>query len=479
MAAKQPHKSAPSTISPARREAFAILLRVERSEGHSDDLLRTHRVSTLFPQDRNLCTNLVLGTLRWQIRLDSLIKPLLTRPNARLDPEIRIALRLGAFQLQHLDRIPAHAAIGESVALAKSAGHKFASGMVNAVLRKIAAMPRPALDLPENLNPQQFAEATAHPTWLVERWAANFGLEAARNICLHGQQQPELTIRLDSSELETEIAEQGISLAPGALLTAARRVLTGDVTALEAFQSGHIRIQDEGSQLIAELTGHGTHILDSCAAPGGKTLILAERNPRTRITACEINPARLEALRQRIAASPYASQIQCVQADAAELPAEPSYDLTLVDVPCSGTGTLGRNPEIRHRLEPPDLAHHHERQCAILRGALRAAEASLAARVLYSTCSLEPEENSEVIAEVLAQSPGWQQQPLAQAIQEALNEGRVTPSGAQSLLTCITDDGSLVLLPGKLGPETPTDGFFAALLERDSEIARKPLTTSH
>src|SRR5580658_4601328 len=159
----------PSTaISPARREAFAILLKIERQEGHSDDLLRTSRVSELSAQDRNLCTTLVLGTLRWQIHLDSLIKPLLARPNARLDPEIRIALRLGAFQLQYLDRIPAHAAIGESVALAKSAGHKFASGMVNAVMRKLAALPKPSFDLPANLNTQQLAEATAHPAWLVE-----------------------------------------------------------------------------------------------------------------------------------------------------------------------------------------------------------------------------------------------------------------------------------------------------------------------
>ncbi len=416
MAAKQPDKSATSTISPARREAFAILLKIERgldshNQGHSDDLLRSHRVSALSPQDRNLCTTLVLGTLRWQIRLDSLIKPLLTKPNARLDPEIRIALRLGAFQLQYLDRIPAHAAISESVALAKSAGHKFASGMVNAVLRKVAALPKPSFDLPANLNSQQLAEATAHPTWLVERWAANFGIEAARSICLHGQQQPALTIRLASSELDTELAEQGISLAPATLLTSARHVLTGDVTATEAFHSGHIRIQDEGSQLIAELAGHGTSILDCCAAPGGKTLILAERNPPAQVTACEINPVRLEALRQRIATSPYASQIECVQADAAELPAEPGYDLILADVPCSGTGTLGRNPEIRHRLEPADLARHHERQCAILRGALRAAEASPAARVLYSTCSLEPEENSEVIAEVLASLPAGGSNP--------------------------------------------------------------------
>jgi 16S rRNA (cytosine967-C5)-methyltransferase len=136
-------KPSANAVSPARREAFAILLDLERNHGHSDDLLRNPRVSALSAQDRNLCTTLVMGVLRWQIRLDGLIKPLLSKPNARLDAEIRVALRLGALQLLFLDRIPAHAAIGESVALAKAAGHKFASGMVNAVLRKLALQPKP------------------------------------------------------------------------------------------------------------------------------------------------------------------------------------------------------------------------------------------------------------------------------------------------------------------------------------------------
>jgi 16S rRNA (cytosine967-C5)-methyltransferase len=462
-----PAKSAsrPSiTISPARREAFAILLELGRSEAHADTLLRSPRVSALSPQDRPLCTTLVMGTLRWQILLDSLIKPLLAKPNARLDPEIRIALRLGALQLLFLDRIPAHAAIGESVALAKAAGHKFASGMVNAVLRKLATVPKPA-QFPSNLAPKELAEATAHPAWLVERWAANYGLEAARAICVHGQSHPELTIRLnpaEPSDQEIELAEQGISLAPGAILTAARRVVSGDVTPTAAFQTGQIRIQDEGSQLIAELVGHGQRILDSCAAPGGKTLILAERNPQAHITACEISPARLEALQTRIAASPYAAQIEAQLGNATLLPASAMYDLGLADVPCSGTGTLGRNPEIRHRLAPADLVRHHDRQCSILRGALGAASH----RVLYSTCSLEPEENAAVVAEVLARAPDWRQVSLSEVLDQLREEGRLTPAGNEALQRAVSPDGSLTILPGSLGPETQTDGFFIAVLEK-------------
>src|ERR1039457_6268197 len=187
-------KSAPknraAAISAARKAAFDVLLAVERGQSHSDDLLRGKAVNALSVPDRNLATALVLGVLRWQIRLDHQIQALLTRPNAKLDAEILIALRLGAFQLLHLDRIPARAAIDESVELAKQAGHRFASGMVNAVLRKLALAP-----------PTQFSEKTAtelalaqaHPTWMVERWAGFYGIDAARELCHHGQLQPVLT----------------------------------------------------------------------------------------------------------------------------------------------------------------------------------------------------------------------------------------------------------------------------------------------
>ena len=454
-----------NAISPARREAFAILLEIERNHSHSDDLLRSLRVSVLSPQDRNLCTTLVMGTLRWQIRLDTLIQPLLAKPNARLDPEIRIALRLGALQLFFLDRIPTHAAVSESVALAKAAGHKFAAGMVNAVLRKLAAQPKPSVEPASNLTPAQLAEATAHPAWLVERWAANYGMDAARAICLHGQSQPELALRLnpvDAPALEAELAEQGIMLYPGAILSSARRVVSGDVTATVAFQSARIRIQEEGSQLVAELAGRGTNILDCCAAPGGKTLVLAERNPQVQITALEISPERSRALETRVAASPYAAQIAVSLGDATQIQPDPIYDLVLADVPCSGTGTLGRNPEIRHRLEPADLARHHQRQCAILDAALRACTG----RVIYSTCSLEPEENRAVVVKVLARTSGWRQIPVQTVLSELREEGVLSLAGDQTLPTMQAPDGFITILPGSLGPGVETDGFFIAILEK-------------
>jgi len=481
---KRAPKNRANAISPARKAAYNILLAVERGHSHSDDLLRGKAVSALSEADRNLATALVLGVLRWQILLDRKVQPLLTRPNAKLDSEILIALRLGAFQLLHMDRIPARAAIDESVELAKQAGHRFASAMVNAVLRKLANSTRSASeDLALN----------AHPAWMVERWINFYGLEAAQAICHHGQCQPALTVRINEPDafeqapvedrgfppipqketewmghpsVAEELADAGVVLDPGQLLTAARTVLAGDIAEIEAFREGRVRFQDEGSQLIAELAGWKNDALDQkvrtigdcCAAPGGKTLILAERNPQARIVACESSEPRLEQLRKRLAH--LGEQVEFRLADATTLTDDAAFDLVLADVPCSGTGTLGRNPEIRHRLRLEDLLRQAERQRAILSAALRAVR--LGGRVVYSTCSLEPEENEQVVASVLSTTPTARQLSLDARIDELLADGVLTATGAEQLRTSLTPDGALRLLPGSLH----SDGFFIALIER-------------
>jgi 16S rRNA (cytosine967-C5)-methyltransferase len=451
---KSKAKSGSGGVSPARERAYAILLAVEQERGHSDDLLRADAVSAMSQADRNLCTALVMGTLRWQIRLDAKIAPLLKRPKGGLDPEVRVALRLGAFQLLLMDRIPAHAAIGESVELAKQAGHRFASGMVNAVLRKLATESATAVQ--EDAATDLEAE-TAHPGWMLERWIRFYGLERARAIWLHGQRQPMTALRLGVGAVESELVLAGVRTEPGELLAGARIAASGDVTATAAFREGRVRIQEEGSQLIAELAGSGQRILDCCAAPGGKTLVLAGRNPEAAIVACEIDAGRLEAMRRRLATLPEALRIELRLVDATALTDE-AYDLVLADVPCSGTGTLGRNPEIRHRLAEADLKRHHERQVAILSAALRAGTG----RVVYSTCSLEPEENGDVVVEVLVANPDWRQVSLEGRVRELAADGRLTERGTKMLLDSIGADGSLQLLPG----QAPGDGYFVALLSK-------------
>jgi 16S rRNA (cytosine967-C5)-methyltransferase len=495
-ATRTAQKNHTAPISSARKAAFQILMAVERGLSHSDDLLRGKAVNALSAPDRNLATALVLGVLRWQIQLDHQIRALLARPNAKLDTEVLIALRMGAFQLLHLDRIPARAAIDESVEQARQAGHSFASGMVNAVLRKLAKAPRAAnnLDLargvdteggggfnPRNqpiisagaLAPEKSCsdETEAHPAceaypiWMVERWINFYGLDAARAICIHGQSQPALTLRLATPAVEAELRAAGIALEPGELLIAARTVLSGDVTTTEAFRDGRLRLQDEGSQLVAELAGcvaslnqNDKKILDACAAPGGKTLILAERNPEARIVAMESSAPRLEQLQKRLAS--HAARIECRLADATVLTEDSVFDLVLADVPCSGTGTLGRNPEIRHRLRPGDLARQSDRQREILTAAVRALRPG--GRAVYSTCSLEPEENEQVVAAVLAATPNARLVSLEARIEALLAEGIITQQGAERLRACLTPKGALRLLPGAFH----TDGFFIALVER-------------
>jgi 16S rRNA (cytosine967-C5)-methyltransferase len=199
-------------------------------------------------------------------------------------------------------------------------------------------------------------------------------------------------------------------------------------------------------------------ILDCCAAPGGKTLILAERNPQARIVACESSEQRMTQLRKRLAG--LGDRIECRLTDATELKEDGVFDLALADVPCSGTGTLGRNPEIRHRLKLEDLPRQAERQRAILKAALRAVK--VGGRVLYSTCSLEPEENEQVVEAVLAGGAKASLVPLESRLEALRAEGILTSSGATRLRDCITPEGALRLLPGVFH----TDGFFIAMMER-------------
>ena len=444
-------------ISISRRAAHAILLAIEADIAHSDDLLREDPLmAAMSAADRRLTTTLVMGVLRWQIQLDQQIRSFLSKPNAKLDPAVLITLRIGAFQLLHLDRIPAHAAIDESVELTRHSGYRSATGLVNAVLRKLA---RAAALAPEGRSSQA---AAAHPAWMVDRWTKFFGADTASAICLHDQNPPVPAIRLSAPAVEQELVSAGITLSPGRLLSSARIVESGDITATTAFRDGRVRQQDEGSQLVAELaatmSGEPKRILDSCTAPGGKTLILAERNPEAHIVACEASRPRMKQLRERL--SVFGERIECRLADATAFSFDSEFDVVLADVPCSGTGTLSRNPEIRHRLQPGDLSRQAERQRAILASALRAVRSG--GRVIYSTCSLEPEENEEVIAAVLAQNSNARAIPLAPTL-EALRERNIlAAAGAESLQSVLTPQGFMLLIPGAF----QTDGFFIAMIRK-------------
>jgi 16S rRNA (cytosine967-C5)-methyltransferase len=442
-------------IARARAAAFQILVEVSRG-AHSDELLLSDEVNALAVQDRALTTMLVLGTLRWQIKIDARIRPLLARPDVRLAPAIETALRLGAFQLLYLDRIPAYAAIGESVELAKRAGEKFAAGMVNAVLRKLARLPRESAN--EKLETAaQIADAYAHPQWMVERWARVYGLNAAAAISRFDQEPAAVSIRLLDPDAERGLTDESVQLEPGEFLAAARRVISGDFARSQVFRDGRIRIQDEASQLVAELAGRGNRILDACAAPGGKTAILAERNHEAAITAWDVSRRRLDGMRR----FHLNEHVRLEVRDATEVKLQPEYDLILCDVPCTGTGTMSRNPEIRFRVTEEEIKRQHARQVKILSNVLSGLAPD--GRLLYSTCSMEPEENEAVIAECLDARPEFTLRPLDDDLRRLATEGIVSGDDADRLCATALKDGFLRTIPGV----HRCDGFFAALLVRN------------
>ena len=322
-------------MSPARIVAFDILQKVGLG-GYASDLLIKHTAG-LDPRDAGLASEIVFGSLRYQAQLDHLINCFVPR---RPDPEIRLILRMGVYQLRYLDRIPAHAAVSESVELAKRARKQSATGLVNAVLRKVDRKPL--------AWPDQATELST-PAWLIEKWTRQFGAETSEKIA-------------------------ATFLRP-----------------VESYTASTGRIQDISAQsVVPHLDLHaGMTFLDLCAAPGNKTAQALEGGVRA--IACDIHLHRLKDM----------GELDCplVVLDGTEpLPFRTQFDRILVDAPCSGTGTLGRNPEIKWRLQPSDLLPLHRKQVALLRNAIQYLKPG--GRLVYATCSLEEEENRLVIQAV-------------------------------------------------------------------------------
>jgi 16S rRNA (cytosine967-C5)-methyltransferase len=453
------------SISPARTAAFDILLRIEQQDAYASELLHSGPHAKLSPADHGLATELVMGVLRWRSLLDSQIGRFSDKRVGKLDLEVLTALRLAAYQLLFLDRIPERVAVHESVELVKRARKLSAAPFANAVLRKLAGSTIRASDLISDLDQPGTCDAVefgssadlsqklAHPLWLVERWARQFGLERVRQICIYDQHPPAAAIRFSGPGTEDELKRDGIELAPGQLLTSARRVRTGNASGTRAFAEGRVAIQDEASRLVALLVGKGARILDCCAAPGGKTRVLAERNPETSIVALELHAHRARLLRKLVPAS----NVEVINADVLDFTAGAAFDRVLADVPCSGTGTLAHNPEIKWRLQLGDLADLQGRQLAILRAAMHRVAAG--GRLVYSTCSLEPEENEEVVEKALFGQTGFSVFDCRLELQQLRSEGELAWGDFDSL----TSGPFLRTIPGV----HPCDGFFVAILQKN------------
>jgi 16S rRNA (cytosine967-C5)-methyltransferase len=442
-------------IAPARVAAFDILLRIEREDSYASELLHSSRYEKFSSADHGLATELVMGVLRWRSFLDKHIAERSSQKLARLDPEVLTALRLAAYQLLFLDRVPERAAVHESVELVKRAKKRSAVPFANAVLRKFAGVERghSASAISNAKTSADLSEYAAHPPWLVGRWIQEFGFGAAKQVCAYDQRIPETTVSVVDGAVADELKSHGVQLSPGHLLTSAYHVVGGDLAGARPFREGGVAIQDEASQLVSLIVGQGSHILDCCAAPGGKTRILAERNPNASIVATELHPHRARMLRKLV----HATNVQVIAADVRKLPTNALFDRVLADVPCSGTGTLARNPEIKWRLKLEDLADLQARQLAILQSAMQ--RVSPGGRLVYSTCSLEKEENTAVVEKAMSVDQSFRALDCHLELERLRSRGELRWEDIDSL----TSGPYLRTIPGV----HPCDGFFAAILQKN------------
>jgi len=421
-------------MSKARIAAFHALQDVSRGRLDLPAALARSRSSLGDERDRALTMEIVTGTTRWQRALDHIIEHFAGRRLARLDAEILTVLRLSLYQLLHLSRVPAAAVVDEAVNLARLARKPSAAGFVNGVLRSILRQ-RHRLPLPgrpeDHINR---ADALAylgithsHPEWLVARWLDRYGLEAAERWVRFNNDPAALTLRANRlrttrDALQATLAADGIETTPTAFAPDGLRVISGNPLARP--QDGAFVVQDEASQLIALTVDArpGQLVLDLCAAPGGKTTALAaDMADRGLVLACDVRDRRLRLLQDTVRASG-ASNIRLTHVDArAAVPfRHGAFDRVLVDAPCSGLGTLRRDPDIKWRRREDDLPALVDRQQELI--ARAAATVKPGGRLVYATCSSEPEENENVIDRFLATHPGFEQHDLRAELDDRLTE---------------------------------------------------------
>jgi 16S rRNA (cytosine967-C5)-methyltransferase len=447
-------QSGRTTVSPARRTAIDILQRVEAGRAFASVLIAGIPESSLTHRDRALAQELVLGVLRWQKALDYFIERYGERPLEDLDLPVLMALRLGIYQLRYLSRIPASAAVNESVNLVRRARLAGAGGLVNAVLRRAA---RSLADAPgEGISDslEKLAVEVSHPAWMLERWANAFGSAEAASLALANNKAPQTAFRINpllsgSNQALLGLQQNGVKsrpsvIAPGAFVAEHAAALGSS----DAARRGWIYIQDEASQLVslALRVEPGQRVLDLCAAPGSKTShIAAIAGGDAMIVACDLHLHRLATLNS-ICSKLGASRVSALALDGTRtlpfLVRAAKFDRVLVDAPCTGTGTLRENPEIKWRLRPDDVTRIARTQLELLKQGAEVLETG--ARLVYSTCSIEAEENERVLEEFLEGGAPFK---------------IVKPEVSADLMTA---DGFIRTFPHRHG----CDGFFAAVLER-------------
>ncbi len=423
----------------ARRAALRVLTQVR--EGRPFEAALDRALQGREDNDRRRAHELAAGVLRRREALDARMAPLVARGLEKVAPRLRDVLRLGAFQLTALDRVPARAAVHTSVALAKEAGGLRAAGFVNAVLRRLADGAEPAE--PSGTPAERLAAAHSHPRWLVERWIEQFGEEATGRLLRWNDTRPRLVLqpaRQGLEELERQWREAGIKVEPapyGAGLTTDRR----RPQELPGYENGAFVVQDPAQALLAwyaELPP-GATLYDASAAPGGKTIALGRG--AARVLAGDVSRPRVRRLATNLARAGSGREYAVV-ADARQPPVR-EVDAVLLDAPCLGTGTFARHPDARGRVTPEALGSLVDLQEKLLDGA--SAAVAPGGLLIYSTCSLEPEENERQVASFLERHPEFRRE--------------ANDTFPRALLS---PEGDLMILPQR----DQMDGAYAARLRR-------------
>jgi len=395
--------------TPARRLAASVLAKVASESGTLADALADEAIERLDVRERAFLHELILGTLRRRGWLDHVLESLTNRPLVEARPAIANALRLGAYQLLYL-RVPHHAAVSESVALARAVDPRGKSpGFVNAVLRRLQREGAPPEPNPDDDPLLWLKTAGSLPPWVAERWLARLGAEDAVARARAFLQPPPRGFRFNPrvTDAAARATASGLVMRE-TVVPQAWEATEGPLTRLVA--EGVAYVQDVGSQLVAHLAAQGGAVLDACAAPGGKALLIADEiGSSGHVFASEAAPRRLRTLAE-LCARWGAPNISVIGADALHPPYRRPFDTVLVDAPCSGLGTLGRRPDIRWRIRAEDLERHAARQRALLEALHPLVRPG--GRLVYSTCSVEDEENEGVVEPFLQAHPDFAPAPL-------------------------------------------------------------------
>lgn len=444
----RPESERSISVSPARRAAFEILNRVQ--EGAYASILLNSKEQSLKPVDRALCHELVMGVLRRQLWLDRLAEYYSKRSITTLDRPVRITLQLALYQLRFLSRVPASAAVNESVNLVVTVGLRSARSFVNAVLRRATREPDydPVANLSDPL--ERLSVETSHPLWLLTKWSAAFGFAEVRRLARANNETAPTAFRIvEGRAAESEVIEMlrrnGAAVVQSRLAAGGWRIQGGQDLLRKLARDGVVYIQDEASQLIAEALDSrtGDRVLDICAAPGGKvTQVASSLNDSDNVIAADLHANRLRTVVDNVRLQRI-KNILCVVADGRNPPFQPkSFERVLLDAPCSGTGTLRRNPEIRWRISAEDIKVLSEQQKQLLVNVSQVVKPG--GRLVYSTCALEPEENEEVVAFFIEHQRDFRMTSLP------YDSALLTPFGAARTWPHLQD----------------TDGFFIAVFDR-------------